>query len=227
MRLWLSVFEFLLNQAVWENANLLSGGELNSYTSIHQIFIECPPHARPRRKREEGRNKTRTLSSRSVQTDPRSSDTYQVHVPQHRHTCYGNRLIGADTGRVALRGDIRSASQKIQIYPVEKKGGHARQGEQKEDSTHKRRETSGAWLDYTGVLGAIWGADRIKDRQDFSRFYPIGRSFSSFVSKSQNSSWIVLPGGPACRTDERRKSLNGAAGLGWERHPFPSDPTEA
>lgn len=100
MRLWLCVFEFLLNQAVWENASLLSGGELNSYTSIHQIIIKCLQLARPWRKIEEERNNT--LSSMSVQTGP---ITVPYNSPMYINTCanaMGIWLIAPNTERVAL-----------------------------------------------------------------------------------------------------------------------------
>lgn len=66
-----SVFAFLLNKAVWENAKLLSSGELNSYACIHQVFIEYPPHARPWRKAEEESSKSGTLCPIKVQAGTR------------------------------------------------------------------------------------------------------------------------------------------------------------
>ena len=67
--------------------------------------------------------------------------------------------------------------------------------------------------------GAVWEADGIENRQDLSRFYPLDRSFSNFVSKSQKSLLIILLGSPTCRTDERRSSPSGAEGLRLSHFP--------
>lgn len=102
MRLWLCVFDFFLNNTVWENANLLSSGELNSYTSIHQIFIECPLHARPWRQTEEERNNTWTIfyECRLIQ----DSDTYTNPVRINTGTDVMRIwLIAASAGRGTLK----------------------------------------------------------------------------------------------------------------------------
>ena len=131
---------------------MLSSGELQRYTSIHQIFIELPLYAKPQRKTEEERNQTRTLFPMSVKTGPRFRHTSLFHAPQsaHRQTTVRIGLIAENAGRVALKRQNSNRVFKQEYRPTRQRGEKGEKSRQRSQKGVLTKEEKGTLPGVTG-----------------------------------------------------------------------------